>query len=573
MSSGGRGWGGLVGVLLLAACGSSPEPETARTAPETPEQVEARPEEGSRKTQVLFRWSEVQPGAQCALGGTTIQSGADANGNGVLEDEEVTQTSSTCHGAIHTEVVAGTQVLLRLDPEPVGANCEYGGTRVRNGVDNNGDGTLQLDEVVQTQFVCSSMPPYPSNWANSSLNGISSGLTPVGVWMPTGRKATLFKKNPASRLKITVSDNLMTGYSTNGGYGYYEVRMNGGRMAPACYQAQFNGNSSAWANTYYFPFSTVCLTDVLPAGLYEFDTWVYGSVGQASVGSNSTQALLLVEEIEPTSNYGYSTEGGAFSNVSTAFQRAPGRTVSFSKQLQGTLLKVTLADTLRTGLSQNGGYGTVMIRLDGVDTSCYTTQYDAQGTGGNIYTPFVMTCVLPNVSAGSHNFSVWLRADSGGAYLGWERPAPLLMIEELVNQTIAYSTATAPSGELGGDWSGVAGRWLTHTVSSSEKTLKVTYSDTFRAAAGCNSRWGFIQLYVDNQPFACSNGQYASISGTGATHNHHHPVNQVCLVKDLPPGPHTFAIWSTTRDASGTCGTNYFGWNRGQSLLMLEELP
>ena len=573
MSSWKRGWVGVVGVLLWAACGSSPEPETARTAPETPEQVEARPEEGSRKTQVLFRWSEVQPGTQCALGGTTVQSGADANGNGVLDNEEVTQTSSTCHGAIHTEAVAGTQVLLRLDPEPIGANCAYGGTVVRNGLDNNGDGALQLDEVVQTQFVCSSMPPYPSNWAASSLTGIESGLTPVGVWMPVGRKATLFKKNPASRLKVTVSDNFMTGNGTHGGYGYYEVRMNGGRMTPTCYQGQYAANTSSWGNTYYFPFSTVCLTDVLPAGLYEFDAWVSATVGQAQVGGWAGQPLLIVEEIQPTTNYGFSNEGTPASTASTTFLRAPGRTVSISKQSQGTLLKVTLADTLRTGHSQNGGYGFVMVRLDGVDTSCYLGQFDAQGTGGDLHDPFVMTCVLPNVSAGAHSFSVWLRADSGGgAYLGWERSSPLLMVEELVNQNVTYSAASGGSGELGGDWSGVGGRWLSHNVTSPGKTLRITYSDNFRASLGCNGRWGFYQLYVDNKPVGCSNGQYAWNSG-GAGNDHHHPVNQVCLVKNLAPGPHTFSIWSTSRDGSGVCGSNYFGGYRGQPLLMLEELP
>ncbi|WP_157823906.1 DUF7151 family protein [Melittangium boletus] len=537
----------------------------AEKAPVAPEEAQAK---------VLFRWSEVLPGEQCAAGGTTVESGADVNGDGTLDDAEVTQTSSSCHGAIHTEAVEGTQVLLRLDPEPTGVNCTYGGTKVRNGIDNNGNGTLEVDEVVQTQFVCSSVPPYPSNWAASSLTGIESGLTPVGVWIPTGRKTTIFKTNSASRLKITVSDNFMTGQYVNGGYGRYEVRMNGGRMTPACHQAQYSANTSGWANDYHFPFSTVCLTESLPAGLYEFDTWAYGDIGQAMVGHGASQPLLIVEEVQSTSNYGYSNTGGDFSTASASFQRVPGRSVSFTKQIQGTLLKVTLADTLRTGYNQDGGSGTVMVRLDGIDTNCYTGQYDAQGTGGDFYNPFVMTCVLPNVPVGVHEFSVWLRADSGGgARLGWSRSSPLLMVEEVINQNVSYSTAYGPSGELGGDWSGVGGRWLSHTVSLSGKTLRVTYSDTFRAASGCNGRWGYFQLYVDNQPVACSNGQYAYNAG-GAAQNHHHPVNHVCLVRNLAPGPHTFAVWSSTRQLDGTtCGTNYFGRSRGQSLLMLEELP
>ncbi len=572
MPSGMRGWGCVLG-LLAVACGSGSEPEVANKAPVAPEEVPAVPEKSDAK--VLFRWSEILPGAQCAAGGTTVESGADVDANGTLDDAEVTQTSSSCHGAIHTEAVAGSQVLLRLDPEPIGTQCTYGGTKVRNGLDNNGNGALEEDEVVQTQFVCSSVPPYPSNWAASSLNGIVSGSTPVNVWHPTGRKATIFKVNSASRLKITVSDNFGTGISTNGGYGHYEVRMNGGRMTPACYQAQYSANTAGWANIYYFPFSTVCLTDVLPAGLYEFDTWAYGNIGPTVVGQGAAQQLLIVEELQPTSNYGYSQEGGAFSTPSKSFQRAPGRTVSFTKQSPGTLLKVTLADTLRAGVNQNGGVATVMVRLDNIDTSCFTGKYDAQGAGGDFHDPFVMTCMLPNVSTGTHSLSVWARADTGGdIYLGWNRSSPLLMVEELVNQNVSYTTAYGASGEIGGAWSGVGGgRWLSHTVTSTGKTLRVTYSDTFRSATNCNGRWGFFQLYVDNQPVGCSNGQHAY--NAGANQDHHHPINQVCLVKNLPPGPHTFSIWSTTRhDWDGTtCGTNYFGWNRGQPLLMLEELP
>ena len=129
--------------------------------------------------------------------------------------------------------------------------------------------------------------------------------------------------------------------------------MNGGRMTPACYQARYNWNASGWLNNYQLPFSTVCLTDVLPAGLYEFDTWAHANAGQSTVGNAVNQPLLIVEELQPTSNYGYSQAGAVFTTASASFQRVPGRTVSFTKQSPGTLLKVTLADTLRTGYNQN----------------------------------------------------------------------------------------------------------------------------------------------------------------------------------------------------------------------------
>ena len=376
-------------------------------------------------------------------------------------------------------------------------------------------------------------------------------------------------------MKVTVSDNLIVGAGVNGGNGFYEVRMNGGSMMPACQQRENNWNAGGWANIYAFPFATICLTDKLPAGLYEFETWVYSISGQAEVGANAPQALVFVEEIPLTTNYGFSNTGSVFWTFSTTFQRAPGRTVTFTKKAKDTLLRLTLADTFRAGVHQNGADGTVMVRIDDLDTTCYTSKYDAQGAGGNFHDPFVMTCVLSGVTAGPHTFSVWIRADSGGeTYLGWERSYPLLMVEEVAPQNITYNNNSSVSGELGGDWAGVSGRWLLHSVSAAGKTLRVTYSDTFRSAVNCNGHWGLYQLYVDNQPTNCINGQHAYNSGSSAQ-NHHHPVHQVCLVKNLSPGPHIFSIYSTTRQPwdGKTCGTNYFGRRQGQPLLMLEELP
>ena len=65
-----RSWGCVLGVLAVA-CGSGSEPEVAGKAPVAPEEAQAK---------VLFRWSEVLPGEQCAAGGTTVESGADVNG-------------------------------------------------------------------------------------------------------------------------------------------------------------------------------------------------------------------------------------------------------------------------------------------------------------------------------------------------------------------------------------------------------------------------------------------------------------------------------------------------------------
>ena len=117
-------------------------------------------------------------GANCASGGTRVQSGSDADGNGVLDAGEVAATAYVCHGAQGAQGAAGAQgptgltgpagaagpagatgaagmrALIATAAEPVGANCSSGGTRVQSGGDANGNGTLDAGEVAATAYVC-----------------------------------------------------------------------------------------------------------------------------------------------------------------------------------------------------------------------------------------------------------------------------------------------------------------------------------------------------------------------------------------------------------------------------------
>jgi hypothetical protein len=88
------------------------------------------------------------PGANCTNGGEAIETGADANGNGILDPAEVESSSYVCAGA------DGIGVLVRVDIEPVGMNCVAGGSAVHIGHDSNGDGLLEDVEIESTSFVC-----------------------------------------------------------------------------------------------------------------------------------------------------------------------------------------------------------------------------------------------------------------------------------------------------------------------------------------------------------------------------------------------------------------------------------
>jgi hypothetical protein len=121
-------------------------------------------------------------GANCPYGGTKIVVGIDSNGNGALDASEVnaTGTSYVCNGS-------GKNSLVATRPEPDGANCPFGGTRIETGLDASNDGTLGSDEVdaAATSYVCNVAPSgtiSPSAGILIAVKAVSTSTTdPITV--------------------------------------------------------------------------------------------------------------------------------------------------------------------------------------------------------------------------------------------------------------------------------------------------------------------------------------------------------------------------------------------------------
>ncbi|MFY0602276.1 MAG: hypothetical protein JXR03_21570, partial [Cyclobacteriaceae bacterium] len=96
----------------------------------------------------LTKLTTESAGTNCENGGIKIDSGVDSNNNGILDDDEITATAYTCNG------LDGKVSLVNIADEAGGANCENGGVKIDSGVDDNGDGTLDTDEVDITRYVC-----------------------------------------------------------------------------------------------------------------------------------------------------------------------------------------------------------------------------------------------------------------------------------------------------------------------------------------------------------------------------------------------------------------------------------
>lgn len=325
----------------------------------------------------------------------------------------------------------------------------------------------------------------------------------------------------------------------------------------------------------------VCLTDRVPQGLYDFEAWAVSSTGTGLVGWQPAGAkpVLMVEEMGDDYAAAF---GDDFMTMASTFVKATGREVTYTKKSDATLLKVTLSDTLRVAYNQSS-QGHVAITMDG-EYVCTVGKFTDPGPSatGNFHTPLVVTCIVDKpVPRGDHVFDVRVRSGAPGTApvgevrLGWGRPQRLLLVEEISRDGVSYAVMNQVIGELQGDWSAVGGRLVIRDVSAAAKTVKFTYSDTFRANNGCSGAGGFFQLYVDQVPTGCMNGVYSSI--TGKIQNHFLPINLTCVVPGITPGRHVFSVYQTTWTngvPASHCGSNNFGgFDRSQALLLVEELP
>ncbi|ATB50717.1 protein phosphatase 1 regulatory subunit 42 [Corallococcus macrosporus] len=97
----------------------------------------------------LTRLDPEPAGANCVHGGHFVRTGLDRNDNGALDDDEVTRAEYAC-------VTSIPGVLVRVQDEPAGANCTEGGKVYRAGQDTNGNGELDDSEVSRQVYGCAS---------------------------------------------------------------------------------------------------------------------------------------------------------------------------------------------------------------------------------------------------------------------------------------------------------------------------------------------------------------------------------------------------------------------------------
>lgn len=127
---------------------------------------------GNPGSAVLVETNAELEGDNCAGGGVRIDAGVDDNRDGILDAEEIDSTTYVCNGSNGTDGQSPGASLIRVDALGTGTNrCEFGGSQIHVGIDDNGDGMLDDDEIDSSSLVCNADP------------GCNAGGQGAGLWL------------------------------------------------------------------------------------------------------------------------------------------------------------------------------------------------------------------------------------------------------------------------------------------------------------------------------------------------------------------------------------------------------
>jgi hypothetical protein len=117
--------------------------------------------------------SDEVAGENCENGGTRVDHGLDANGNGALDAEEVKGTTYVCNGAAGEAGQPGqagapgapgaggqdaVQALIVTTSIAAGVECPNGGVQIDAGMDTDDNGTLEPTEITSSTVACNGAP-------------------------------------------------------------------------------------------------------------------------------------------------------------------------------------------------------------------------------------------------------------------------------------------------------------------------------------------------------------------------------------------------------------------------------
>ncbi len=123
-------------------------------------------EMGPRGFDSLVRTTNEPAGDNCQFGGVAIEYGLDTNTNGVLDDDEITNTEYVC---------SGVNSLINISSVAAGAECSNGGIRIDSGIDTNKNSILDQNEIDVSHFICNGNDGQDGSDGSDGQNGGGGG--------------------------------------------------------------------------------------------------------------------------------------------------------------------------------------------------------------------------------------------------------------------------------------------------------------------------------------------------------------------------------------------------------------
>ncbi len=106
-------------------------------------------QDGQDGAKALVKTSEEPPGENCPNGGIKIEAGIDDGDGNFVGEPEVTYVCDGESGEDGVSMLMITEELEEGDPD-----CPTGGIVVHTGADTNGNGVLDEDEITSTNYLC-----------------------------------------------------------------------------------------------------------------------------------------------------------------------------------------------------------------------------------------------------------------------------------------------------------------------------------------------------------------------------------------------------------------------------------
>jgi MYXO-CTERM domain-containing protein len=141
---------------------------------------------------------------ECPTGGAIIETGVDDNGNGLLNDNEVDDSQTICNGD------DGEEQVFAFEPIEKGGECgdETTGVSIRSGLDDGngngiaGDGILQSGEIDNERALCvegANVTASDTSGCSAGGTGTSSGNHNNALWLLAVGALLLLRRRRSSR--------------------------------------------------------------------------------------------------------------------------------------------------------------------------------------------------------------------------------------------------------------------------------------------------------------------------------------------------------------------------------------